>query len=220
MISNARDHTPGWVASSPMDEIRKRLETRLTELGRSQSWLSTQLGKSRAYVFQYLHHGSPRSLSYEDRLKIAELLDMEPRDLGISPIAAAQPGRGMAEDAEPYVPEAGSFLTKGAHFAYFRMKSNALDEHPKNIQPGKLLIFNINRSDVARIASGAIVVAQCLDKKDLAVSHGTIIRQFLAPNKLVTNSSGDNQILRIDDPSLSYEIVIKGVMISAADDFN
>lgn len=80
--------------------------------------------------------------------------------------------------------------------------------------PGHLLAFDLNKTNAADIPSGSIVVVQLYDKRDLTKSHGTVIRQFVAPNKLITNSSEHNEIISLDDSSLPYEPVIKGTLVS------
>lgn len=202
-----------------MEEIRRKIGQRLIEKGKSQSWLSQALGKNRAYIFQYIEHGSPRDLSYQDKLTVAKLLEMELRDLGIAETSNVVPITGtLREDAEAYVPSASSFLAVSPHLAYFVMRTDALDElQPDPIRSGDLVVFNLNDTHPA---PGKVVVAQLYDKRDLTKSHGTIIRVYMAPNKLVTNSSGDNEIIRMDDPHLPWEPVIKGVMISVVREVN
>lgn len=198
-----------------MDDIRRRIAERLKELGKSQSWLSHQLGRNRGYIYEYLE-GSPADLPYEVKIRVAELLEMSTRELGVAEIgpATAHTRGGMAEDGAPYQPPSGHFLSKSQHIAYFRMQSHALDQHPERIRPGDLLAFDLNKVKTAEIESGAIVLVQLYDKHDLARSFGTVIRQFVAPNKLITNSSEANEMISLDDTSLPYEPVIKGTLLS------
>lgn len=198
----------------PMDEIRKRILSRMEELGSNPSRLSAQLGKNRAYMHQYLK-GDQKDLPYEMKVKVAEILEMELEELGVKPITAQRPAKSAFEkDAEPYVPPRDHWLGRSPHIGFFRMKSTALDQHPERIKPGDLLAFDLNLSNPAAIPSGRIVVVQLYDKRDLTRSYGTIIRQFIAPNKLITNSSDGNEIISLDDTSLPYEPVIKGTLIS------
>lgn len=197
-----------------MDEIRRRIIERMEEQGSNPSRLSAQLGKNRAYMHQFLK-GDQKELPYEMKLKIAEILHMELEDLGVKPVAARQPTRGaFEEDAEPYVPPRDHWLAHSPQIGYFRMRSTALDQHPERIKPGDLLAFDLSSTKLAAIPSGRIVVVQLYDKRDLTRSHGTIIRQFIAPNKLITNSSDGNEIISLDDPSLAYEPVVKGALVS------
>lgn len=143
---------------------------------------------------------------------------MNPQQLGIAVTGIAagpQPASGgFSEDAEAYVPPKGHYLSASPHRAIFRQKSRSLDQHPERIQPGHLLVFDLNRVRQADIPSGSVVVVNLLDKVDFARGHGTITRQFIAPNKLITNSSEFNEIISIDDVSLPWEPVIKGTLLS------
>ena len=204
-----------------MDEIRRRIADRLKELDQSQSWLSVQIGKNRGYMKDYFD-GSPYDLDYETKLQVAKLLNLHPREMGVSEI---QPGTdrgraGLSEDCEPYVPSEGGFLSRAPHIGYFRMKSRALDEHPLRILPGQLLAFNLNLVDPAEIETGRIVVVQLYDKRNLTIHHGTIIREFIKPNKLITNSSTENDMISLEGGSAPYEPVIKGTLLSVIGEVN
>lgn len=206
-----------------MDPIRRRIDERLKELGKSQSWLSIKIGRNRAYIYQYLADGRPQDISDATKRRIAEALDMPESELGLLP-AISPPlkhvGQGFEDDAESYTPGPNSHLRTRPHMAYFRMKNRALDQHPERILPGRLLMFDINKVQTTRIPSGTIVVVQLCDRLELTKSHGTVIRQFIAPNKIITNSSEFNEIISIDDPHLPFVPVIKGSFVSVVGDVN
>jgi len=186
----------------------------MEETGTNPSRLSAQLGKNRAYMHQFLK-GDQKELPYEMKLKIAEILQMEIEELGVRPIAAQRPERGdLEEDAAPFIPPQNHWLARSPNIGFFRMKSRALDQHPERIMPGHLLAFDLGKTNAAEIPSGSIVVVQLYDRRNLTKSHSTIIRQFIVPNKLITNSSDHNEIISLDDPSLPYEPVIKGTLVS------
>lgn len=206
-----------------MDEIRERIEKRLVELGKSQSWLSVSLGRNRSYVFQYLYESRPRDIDDATKRKIAELLEMPERELGLTPYIQQPPvhlAPGFEDDAEAYVPGPDSYLRSRPHIAYFRQKNRSLDQHPERLVPGKIVAFDINKTKPSEIPSGSIVVVQLYDRAVLTKSHGTIIRQFIAPNKLITNSSQFNEIISLDDDRMPFEPVIKGTFVSVVGDLN
>lgn len=197
-----------------MDEIRRRIIARMKEEGTNPSRLSQQLGMNRAYLHQFLK-GDQKDLSYEMKVKLADILHMDLMELGAKPIGKTRHTRGaLEEDAQAYEPPPGHWLARAEHIAFFRMESNALDQHPERIKPGHLLAFDLNDTNAAKIPTGKIVLAQLYDKRDLTKSHGAMIRQFVAPNKLITNSSGENTIVSLDDSTLEYEPVIKGTLLS------
>lgn len=204
-----------------MDPIRERIEKRLEQLGKSQSWLSVSLGRNRAYVFQYLYENRPRDIDDATKRKIAELLDMPEQELGLVPYM--QPptlhlAPGFESDAELYEPGPDSYLRRMPHVAYFRQKNRSLDQHPERIRPGRVMAFDINKVKPSEIPSGSIVVVQLYDRIELLKSHGTIIRQFIAPNKLITNSSEFNEIISLDDERMPFIPVIKGTFLSIVAD--
>lgn len=190
------------------DDIRRRIEQRLLEMDLEHAVVSVEIGKNRGYLHDYLRKGTPKHMPMETKLLLAERLKIAPTALGLNTVMV-QPS-GLGEDATTYVPPRDFPLP--LNMAMFRMKTRALDEHPKRIQPGTVLMVDLNLSDPMKIATGSIVVAQLYDRNEMTRSHGTIIRQFLAPNKLVTNSSEHNEVMSLDDPSLPIIAVIKGTL--------
>jgi phage repressor protein C with HTH and peptisase S24 domain len=59
-----------------MDPIRRFINLRLSELGLNKSQVSKQLGRSHAYLQQFIERGVPRQLSEEDRAALAHILDV------------------------------------------------------------------------------------------------------------------------------------------------
>lgn len=169
-------------------------------------------------MYQYLVEGRPQDLNDATKRLVAEALDMRETELGLLPILKRPlqsiPSAGFEDDAEAYDPGPDSHRRLRPHMAYFRMKNRALDQHPERILPGRLLMFDINKVRPHDLKTGDIVVVQLCDRAELTRSHGTVIRQFIAPNKIVTNSSDFNEILSIDDEDLPFIPVIKGRYIS------
>lgn len=193
------------------DEIRLRIAERIDQLGRKVTTLSEALGKNRGYLSDYLS-GSPRGLAYETKLQLARMLKIDPTELGVAAIAPPPTdATGFGDDGVPYR-ASGDIPAPPAHIALFEVRSRVLDQHPEHIEPGYILAVDLNNVDPAKIAPGRIVVAQIFDKRDLLVSHGTVFRQFVPPNKLITNSSETNSIDALDDPSSDRLFVIKGVL--------
>ena len=196
-----------------MDKIRQQIETRMKDLGLSESEVSKRLGKNRAYMNQYLG-GTQLTLPYEVKAALAEILEMRLADLGAKPIHGNSSVLLTESEADPYTPPPGSFLVPGPQVAFFKQQSLSLDQHPERLRIGDIAIFDINQSNPANIPTGKIVWVQMLDKRDFLKSLGSILRQFIAPNKLITNSSAMNEIISLDDESLPYEPIIKGTLLS------
>lgn len=196
------------------DDLRRRIEARLLELGLDAVVVSQELGFNRGYLWDYFRKGTPKTMPTETKIKLAERLKLQPAEIGVVGVLIVPRGGGFSDDAEPYFSEGGDFP---AHIGLFKVKSRALDKHPGNVVPGRLAAFNLNRIDPGKIAPGTVVVAQLYDREVLTKCHGTVLRQFLPPDKLVTNSSGGNDIMALDDPQRPYLAVIKGTLAYMVD---
>lgn len=198
-----------------MTDLRALIPARLRELDRSMSWLSEQLGKNRAYIQQFIERGSPRELDDDQIVEIARLLHMKPEQLGVRQLKARTRSEvGLHDNAEPYDPPERSFLVKRSNIGYFRMRDQSLDQHDPKIDARDVVVFDMSAGAVAARKSGQVVVAQLVDRKEPLRSHGTAILIYIAPNKLITNSSGDNFILSTEDPTLPFDVQIRGVFLS------
>lgn len=65
-----------------MDSVRKRLIQVIQEKGLDLKALSLRLGRNQAYLHQFVHKGTPRSLNEVDRKKLALWLHMTEQELG------------------------------------------------------------------------------------------------------------------------------------------
>ena len=204
-----------------MDEIRRAISDRLKAKGLTESEVSIRLGKNRAYMNQYLN-GTQQKLPLDVRLKLAEIIEMTPQDLGVPDLArpSSVVTTGLASDAEPYTPPANHWLARSPHIAYYRVLSKALDQHPERIMPGHILAFDTSRTRVPEMISGTIIVAQLVSRPGMSREHAIVIRQYIAPNKLITNSSGENEIISLDDSVSPYEPRIAGVLLSVVREIN
>lgn len=209
--------------SLAMDEIRKNIAERLEQRGVSMAALSKKLNKNHAYVQQFLT-GRQQNLPYEERLIIAEFLDMQPHKLGIAKPAAKQrpPAVGVfCEDAVPYVPPAGHYLASTpSHFWMMTQTTNSLNQHSENIKKGDVIVFDLNKTDLTKLTPLTIVAANMCDRTELLKSFGTLVRLFVPPNKLITNSSEMNEIISLDDESLPFIPVLRGSFVSLIREMN
>lgn len=151
------------------------------------------------------------------KLRLAKVIDLPATALGVPAVVALQHVQGgTLEDAEPFI--AGPDDPKPpSHIAEFRMKTRALDEHPRRILPGHIVGMNINIVDTGTIESGTIVLAQLFDRFEPQKCYGTVVRQFIVPNKLITNSSAVNEMITLNDPASHIIAVIKGTLVYVLD---
>lgn len=69
-----------------MDTLRKKIFDMLEKKNISLSSASTAIGKNVAYLHQFINKGSPVSLPEEQRVRLANLLDVDERELTDKPI--------------------------------------------------------------------------------------------------------------------------------------
>ena len=83
-----------------MDEVRKRIVERASELGLDYKDISLQIGRNHAYLQQFLTRGIPRELKERDRQRLADILKVDEEELG-------GPRRGTTAD-----PHSRSIMTE------------------------------------------------------------------------------------------------------------
>lgn len=195
-----------------MTDARETIIRRLREKNRSMKWLSAQLGRNPAYIQQFVERGSPKDLSLEMKVKIAEILDLSLQDLGAEgyDVRPRPKVEGLNEDATPYEPPATSLLARHPTIGYYRVTSDVLSNHPLRIQPGDIVAFDLSPEAVANVKTEQIVIAQLYDKEDLLKAR-TVVREYVRPGLLVTNRETDNEVITIGDPGAPFEAHIKGV---------
>jgi hypothetical protein len=124
---------------------------------------------------------------------------------------AATERHGLAEDAEPYVAAATSAL-----YAW-RLRPT---QSWLSVKSGALSAIGYAAGDVVIIDNGAEVMAQLANGDAVAVTVGapgqpgarTLLRQFIEPDLLITNSLADNELpidRRRDDVAIMAKIVTR-----------
>lgn len=149
-------------------------------------------------------------LTLEWIMRLATALSIPPSELLSG--ADGHPVTGLAENAALFEPPTGHALQPIEHVAYLRILTDDLDQHPEGITRNSILAFDLNQVDLAQVKPGRVVLFGLFDKLELGKSHGRLIGQFLPPNKVCSNSSRANWIVNIDDPTLPYEPVLRGVL--------
>ncbi len=195
----------------PPIDTREVIVKRLVKLGKDLKWLSIEMGQNETYFSQFVRRGSPKDLTMEQKLKVADVLGIPDEALGVEGIVRARKNSvtpGLGDEAVPYSPAHG--IVTELHRAQFRMVGNALENHPLRIMDGDILTFDMTADAVNRLQSEQIVVAQLYSRSELLEGR-TIIRQFVRPGLLITNRTADNEILSLNDTSSPFEAHIKGV---------
>jgi len=69
-----------------MDDLRKKIENLLKDRGISLASASVQIGKNSAYMHQFINKGSPVNLPEEQRVRLANILDVDEQELTNKPL--------------------------------------------------------------------------------------------------------------------------------------
>lgn len=194
-------------------EMRLLIQQRMRSLGVRQAQLSMEVGQKRTYFNDYFTKQSPLQLPKGVKLYLADRLHLTHEQLGIKdvePVRAPLPiGIGeLTEDGVPY--EHGPDLAPPPeHITLWRVLTRALDQHPRRILPGMVLAVNTRRTAPAMLKVGEIVAVEVRDRRSGAL-RGVVFRQFLPPDKLVTNSSSFNDYFALESPRNDFTARIIG----------
>ena len=177
--------------------------------------LAEKVGLSHTHV-QRIETGK-RGLSVPVAERFATALNVHVSEIfgmvAANPSVAVRltPG-GLAEDAEPFSPKAGERLRlqprKGENIDPWRIKTNALNR--LGIVPGQIRFVDLSIEAVDNVQPLQCVVAQIYGPSGEAK---TVMRQFVPPSLLITNSDTVSEMPLDIDKGEAY---IKGVIL---DDF-
>lgn len=181
---------------------------RIRELREARGWTQEYLGKligRSKYIIGRLEDGTT-PLKVDVARKLAEALDVALPDLLTGPMV-----QDFQEEAAPYTsPDEGQLMRamRRRNMEPWTIKSDSLDR--LGIKPGDMRIFDHSQAAVDNVKTGDVVVVQLYDRAD-PMKATTVIRQFVAPDLIVTNRAGVNIAVTLDNAN--FEGVIKGVMV-------
>jgi putative transcriptional regulator len=139
--------------------------------------------------------------------KIARVLDVT-----IAEVLGIEEGGGLSEEAAPYEADSGDPLRRledpQRNRTLYRVTCNALDE--LGIRAGDVVLVDFSADAVKRLRPLQPVIAQLYDPSELTRAV-TLVRQFVPPSLLVTNSRTDN---RPPVNMATMDAHVKGVIIS------
>lgn len=165
------------------------MQNRIKELRRerniSQTALGDKIGLAKWDISRYETGETPLRLDVAHR--ISEALGVP-----LSEVLGIDDRRGFTEDAAPYIAAKGDPLAKlAASFnqSLYLVKTAALDE--LGIKQGDAILIDISAEAVAALKPLDAVIVQIYDKIELTKAT-TLLRQFIPPHLLVTNSRKEN----------------------------
>lgn len=186
---------------------KKRLRELRNARGLSMEKLASMIGREKPLIYK-LEHGLTR---YNETVlnALARALEVSPMELLKDEQDGDPAGPSMSmQDAIPYeiTQDSGALPPIADQQVLYEMKSLVLDQI--GLFPGDILIIDISPNFLDILDDGDVVVAQAHEGDRTAI----IVRQFLAPSMLVSNSSGMNPpVINIR----SEDVGIKGVMRSS-----
>lgn len=161
--------------------------------------------------------GAKRGLSIAVAERIAMALGVSPEEvLGLTKPAEPSAGLGFSEDLELYEPGPTDLPTprQKLNVDPWRVKTSSLDR--LGINPGDIVFVDVSAETVDNLQPLALVVVQIYDPDPNVMRAVTVMRQFVPPSLLITNSSGTNaRSLDLERD----EVAIKGVIIGSQRSF-
>ena len=181
------------------------MKNRIKELREARGWSMEELGRrvgiGKSGVNKW--EKGVNQIKMDKLQKLAEIFEVPIYE--IIDVSGNTVG-SFEEDAEPYVAEnRNERIDLGNAEFLYTAKTIVLDQI--GIVPGTTLVVNMGNDAMEHLQSEDIVLAQLYD----GMSAKTVLRQFIAPSLLITNSSSDNQ------PTINLrneDAVIKGVVTS------
>ena len=193
----ARPDDPNGFMQNRIRELRKTRKL-------SQSALGERVGMAKWDVSR-LESGEVQ-LKPDVAQRIAKALDVPLAD-----VLGLNGENGFSEDATPYVTaptDPLARLASGPNQSLYTIRTNVLDE--LGLRAGDVVSVDISAEAVKSVKSMASVIVQIHDPKDVSRSV-MLVRQFVPPNLLITNSRNDN----CQPINMSTEDAhIKGVILS------
>ncbi|MDX2265405.1 MAG: helix-turn-helix transcriptional regulator [Hyphomicrobiales bacterium] len=165
-------------------------DNRLRQIRKDRGVTLEKLAETTGLSVTYLSRveTGKRGITLEGLEKVAQALSVSVND--IIPAGVL----GMAEDAQPFLPPKGSPLARtlaGTHQALYRIKSDVLSE--LGIRAGELHVVDYSSEAIASVKAGDAVIVQLYDDKNLTAAK-TIVRQFVPPKLLISNSRDYNTL--------------------------
>lgn len=172
--------------------------------------LADKVGLSHTHISR-IENGR-RGLSMPIAERIAKAMDSTAAEvLGVNGRAETWPGgpAGLQEDVTPY--EAADSVPlqprRGQNIDPWVVRTAVLDR--AGIPEGTIVFVDVSAAAVEALKPLQCVVAQVYDPSDLTKAT-TILRQFVPPSLLITNTSGQNERPLDIDKGEAY---VKGVIV-------
>jgi len=177
----------------------------------TQEALGQRIGRTKSAISK-LESGET-ALDLAMAKKIADALDVGLQDvLAIEPEGSSDRSSGFEDDAERYTPPPGdplkAYETNNQHL--MTVSSAVIDK--AGVEPGDIVIVDYGSTACANVKPLQLVVVRYHPTGDPSEEGQTLIRQFVPPSMLITNSSKINyRQIDMDKEVAAIVGVVEGV---------
>jgi transcriptional regulator with XRE-family HTH domain len=169
--------------------------------GLTQKELAAMAGVANSETISKIERGA-QSMTPGQVITFAALFNVPPAAF-VKDMPGIGRERGFSEEAEPFMPGAGSFESRvplSEAQSWYRIRDSRLDE--LGIIPGDIVVIDIGKAAMAGLAIGDVVIANLYSAD--GKSAETIVRQWIPPRLLITNSRSRNLMpLNLEQDSVS-----------------
>lgn len=187
-----------------MNRIRELREAR----GLTGKQLAEMVGTTQETISR-LETGR-RKLTHDWMRLIAKALGVTPADLITAPEL-----QDVLEDVEPHTSALEPHVSRAIqarNLATWRITTDALENI--GLEPGGVRLFDLSDAAIAAVRTGDVVLLELRDtRRD--VPPKMVLRQFVAPNLIITNRRSTNIAVSMDHRHFTAHIV--GVMVRDQD---
>jgi transcriptional regulator with XRE-family HTH domain len=175
--------------------------------GLTQKALAAMAGIANAETISKIERGAQK-MTLDQAMTFAGIFNVPPA-IFVKEIHSIGHERGFSEEAEPFLPDAESFESRiplREAQSWYRIHDSRLDE--LGIMPGDTVVIDIGKSAMRGLAIGDVVIANLYSADGKGAE--TIVRQWIPPRLLITNSRSRNLLplnLDYDNASLLGVVV-------------
>jgi transcriptional regulator with XRE-family HTH domain len=177
--------------------LPNRIRELREKLGMTQQELADLMGVNKKDVSRYETGFSTLNIEWMQRF--ARALRVHPQDLLNIVAMSASADEVVALPPEDVGITYAALKARG--IVGYKVLGDAVAE--TGVAPGQIIFVDTTQTDPACFPAGALVLA--------SINGHLVLRQYMPPRKLITNSASVDVVARLDDPNI--DIAILGTLI-------
>lgn len=181
----------------PPEALPNRIRELREKLGMTQQELADLMGVNKKDVSRYETGFSTLNIEWMQRF--AKALRVHPQDLLNLVAMSASVDEVVALPPEDVGITYAALKARG--ITGYKVLGDAVAE--AGVSPGQIIFVDTTQTDPEHLTAGSVVLASFNDH--------LVLRQYVPPRKLITNSSSVDVVARLDDPNV--RITILGAVI-------